>query len=138
MFRDLSADQQAVLSEVLLHLDKMPPSPRANRRRAIRHGLRTTMEAILVGEEQNPRIRIFTRNISTSGIGFVSRRPFKQGEKIAFGFQCAGEERKIILAKVTFVRYVRRGMYEMGAEFTDAMRESAAPAAMQRMICPHL
>jgi hypothetical protein len=134
VFRDLPASQLAALTDVMHHLDKAPPSPRANRRKSVRHALHTTLDAILLNNEEKPQIKIFTRNISTAGLGFVCRRPFKMGERIAFYLQCLREERKIVVAQVTFVRYVRRGMYEMGAEFIQTVRESEATEALRRMV----
>ena len=138
MFRDIPSDQLAIITEVIRHLDQSPLSPHASRRKAPRCDVRTAMSAILLDKENHPRIRIFTRNISTSGIGFVSRRPFKPDERIAFDFNHPNAERKIIIAKVTFVRYVRKGMYEIGAEFLKAVRESEAPSALRQKIPNHL
>jgi len=134
MITGISAEQFAVVAEVMQHLDRSPPSARANRRKAQRIDVRTTMSAFLLNHENHPSVRIFTRNISTSGLGFVSRRPFKLGESIAIPLKWPNDERKIIVAKITFVRYVRRGMYEMGAEFQQAVRESDAPAALRQIV----
>ena len=138
MFRDLSATQLAVITDVIQHLDKVLPG--SSQRES---GSRQIGSPRLADDAwrqfssiamKTSRFRIFTRNISTAGVGFVSRRPFRLGDRIAFVLGSLREERKIIVAQVTFVRYVRRGMHEMGAEFIQAVRESEAPTALRRTV----
>jgi hypothetical protein len=122
----VTVDQLAQIAEIIQHLDRSPARPGANRRRQPRANVRATMSAILLSEERQSTVRIFTRNLSTSGIAFVSRRPFKPGEKFALSFAIPDAMSKLVLTNVTFVRYARGGMYEMGAEFVECVERTDA------------
>jgi hypothetical protein len=134
MFKGTPSKQSALLSDIMRQLDDVPPDPAASRRRARRCDVRTSFSAILVDIEQHPQVRIYTRNISTSGIGFVSRRQFKIDERIAVAIKWPNAEGKILVAKVTFSSYIRKGMYETGAEFQHALLESQASTTLKRLI----
>jgi len=125
------SDQIAQITAILAQLDNTPVSAGAvNRRRATRIKMRTMMSAVLLGADARPSVRIFTRNLSTSGIGFVSRRPFKEGERIALSFHIPRQSPKLVLTNITFVRYLRAGLYEVGAEFLECIEGTSSLAAI--------
>jgi len=126
-----TSDQLTQITALLAHLDSVPAEAgAANRRRATRLKMRTIMSAVLLGADSRPSVRIYTRNLSTSGIGFVSRRPFKQGERIALSFQIPNQSPKLILTNITFARYLRAGLYEVGAEFLEFIEGTTSLAAI--------
>jgi hypothetical protein len=120
-----TSEQLSRIDEILRQLDQSPlGSDQANRRRTARVKIHTAMSAVVVMHSGNLDITIFTRNISTSGIGFVCRRFCKIGERVALFFVLPDRSPKMVLAQVTFARYVRGGMYEAGAEFIECIAGS--------------
>ena len=57
--------------------------------------IRASMSALILSETGDSTLKIFSRNISTSGIGFVSRRLCKTGERMALSFELPGRPRKL-------------------------------------------
>ncbi len=84
------------------------------------------MAVIVLSDRGLPSVKIFSRNLSKSGIGFICRRPFNKEERIAVSFEMPGQPAKLVLARTTFSRYVRGGVYEMGAEFIECVTDSNA------------
>jgi hypothetical protein len=118
--RNLSNDQVSRVEDILRQLDQAPGSkPSKNRRRAARINIRTSLEATVLCNTGNLRVTIYTRNISTAGIGFVGRRVWKVGERVALSFNLPEKPVKLVLCKITFCRYVRSGLYEAGAQFLE-------------------
>jgi hypothetical protein len=122
VFANASSSQLARIDAILGQLDQSQgPNSNANRRRAQRMNIRTEMRAQVLSEISDATLSIFTRNLSTSGIGFVCRRMCKVGERLALTFELPGKPRKLVLAKITFCRYVPGGLYDAGAEFIECV-----------------
>lgn len=127
MFANASNEQISQIQAILVHLDQGATARADNRRRACRVNIRTGMKALLLGQDAKTNVTIYSRNISTSGIGFVSRRMFKVGERVAVPFEVKDHPHKLVLAKVTFCRYVKSGLYTIGAEFIEAILDEGGP-----------
>ena len=98
-----SHEQMAQVEEILHSLDRLNVAADDNRRAAPRITVRLSLTVILlVGTPPGGTMRIFTRNVSRSGVGFISRRPFKPQERIAIAFDVANQESKLVLARITF------------------------------------
>lgn len=82
--------------------------------------VRMSLPVMLLGQAGMPSVPMHTRNISTSGIGFLSKRVFKKGEVIGVHLLAGHRISKLMLCRVTFCRYVRSGLHEVGAEFVEA------------------
>ena len=122
MIRNASNDQLSRIDDILRQLDQSTEDKtQENRRRAPRIIIHTTLTALVLSHGGNLSLRIFTRNISTSGIGFVCRRFCREGERLAICFSLPDRPSKMVLAQVTFSRYVRAGLYEAGAEFIECI-----------------
>ena len=129
-------EQLAKLHTVLEQLDERLENKEAeSRRQRQRMVIRTPMTAMLLASGGVTPIEIFSRNISCSGIGFVARRLFAAEERIALLLRFPKLPSKLLLARVTFGRYVRSGLYEMGAEFLECVN-SPADAQIEAAI-PH-
>jgi hypothetical protein len=50
---------------------------------------------------------------------------FKPNERLALSFQLPGHPPKIVLAQITFARYLRDALYESGARFLEAIADTA-------------
>src|ERR1700743_1092763 len=91
-------DQLAHFTTIVDKLDQHPVSTDEIRlRRAARINIRTPVDAVLLSIENLPTIKIFSRNLSTSGIGFVSRRLFKPRERFVLVFPVPDELPKLVL-----------------------------------------
>lgn len=125
MFGTASSEQLVQIKEIIAQLDHLAAARKVdNRRRADRVAIRSAMSAILLSEMSTTEVKIYSRNLSTSGIGFVSRRPFKTAERVAIPFEVNGNPGKLVLAKISFCRYIRAGMYTVGAEFIEAIADN--------------
>ena len=121
-FATVTSDQKAKIAEILKLLDQIPvPASIENRRGASRVRARMPIDVFLLTVRGVPTLTVHTRNISTRGIGFVSRRAFKMGELVVFDVNIVPAVAKLVLARITFARYVRDGLYEIGAEFEESV-----------------
>ena len=116
----LSTETINKIEEILTILDQQPQAEAANRRKKIRVNARLVVDTTLLSTTTRCEMTVFTRNLSTSGVGFVCRRLFKQGELIVLPFKTKNLPPKLVLASVTFCRYIKGGMYEAGAEFLES------------------
>ncbi|HEY4329067.1 MAG TPA: hypothetical protein VGN88_04970, partial [Phycisphaerae bacterium] len=119
----MTQDNQVRISEIVKSLDgNLKSTNQENRRRAQRVPMRRNLTVILLessgGSSQNT-VEVVSRNISSSGIGFVCRRMFRPEERIAIILQIPEMPSKLILARITFGRYINGALYETGAEFLE-------------------
>ncbi len=125
MSRQVTAEQLSQVREILAQLDRLPTSPEANRRIHNRVNVRLPLDVYVIQANSRPTLQIFSRNLTTSGIGCISRRLFKKGDLLAIEFHISGPVPKLVLSRITFCRYLRAGLYEAGAEFLEAVTPSA-------------
>ena len=123
-----SQDQFQKVRVLLDQLDHNTPADMANRRRAPRLPVRMATTLTLLSGTVPVKIDIFTRNFSMSGFGFASRRMFRSDERVALFLQFSTGHSKLILARVTFGRYIRGGLYEMGTEFLECVSNPKNPS----------
>lgn len=116
----LGARQLQQITDVLHALDAQPPHPKENRRQRARANLRVALVVSLLEAPAAPQIKLYTRNISTTGLGFLCQRPFHRGELAAVHLALGQPTDKLVLGRVIFCRYVRMGMYETGLLFEEA------------------
>lgn len=129
---ELTQDQKTRIEEILRILDQNPASAELeNRRQSVRVKVRTNLTTRVLSTPGHPTLPIHTRNISTSGIGFVTRRPFRKGELVAIELYLVSKLSKLILAETTFSRYVRDGLYEVGCRFREAISREEAERGME-------
>jgi hypothetical protein len=128
MFAKATENQLAHIEQVMRHLDGLRECRYDNRRRACRVDVRTTMTAfLLLATNVDAAVTIFTRNLSASGIGFISRRLFSPGEWIALAFQFPNHPHKLVLTRIVFCRYLRAGWHSVGAEFMESVTDNHQP-----------
>ena len=120
----VSQEQLAQAAEILKQIDfSETPTEVENRRNAPRVKFRAALTVIPLDSFDRAPIRIFTRNLSAAGIGFVSRRYFNAGQRIVISLKTNGTDGKLLLARVAFGRYLRKAFYDMGAEFLEAVKD---------------
>ena len=116
-----TSEQLTHVRDILAQLDRQPEPSQANRRKKPRINIRMALTMTALSATSRPTIQVFSRNISTAGIGFVGRRPFKSGEYLALEFQIPDHPAKLVLTQVTFCRYVKSAIYEVGVAFIEAI-----------------
>jgi hypothetical protein len=79
------------------------------------------MSILLLGVVGPNRFRVNTRNLSTSGVGLLSRRAFQVGDRFVLPIDVQGAVAKLVLCRVTFSRYVSSGLHDVGAQFESAL-----------------
>jgi hypothetical protein len=122
----INGEQTALINSVLQQLDAgKVPDDVINRRRKSRVKLRLSISALLLVAQPAP-VQIYTRNLSVSGLGFVSRRFFQAQDQLAIPFNYPGMKPRLILARIMFCRYLKGGLYEVGVEFLDSVTDEAA------------
>ena len=119
------------LKDILQQLDeRVTATDVKNRRGAQRIAIHTELSVLLLTGMTPSTVEAFSRNISVSGIGFVSKRMFRRDEYISVPLRFANLPGKLILAKITFGRYLRAGLYEMGAEFHETVSNAKGNARL--------
>jgi len=93
-------------------------SERRERRRA---AFPYAATALLIGIPSTPRIKVVTRNLSTSGVGLLTHRVFQKGEVFVLPLVFPGVKTKLALCRVVFARYVSAATYDVGAKFLAAL-----------------
>ena len=124
---DKITDIIAQLDEQLLEADK------ENRRHQPRVAMRTQMTIILLSGINPAPVTVFSRNISSSGMGFVCRRMFRAEERIAIPLRVTKLPAKLVLARTTFGRYIGAGFYEMGTEFLECVSDARGESGISRI-----
>lgn len=124
----VTQEQLGKVNDILQQLDERLQNPATENRRAPRVAVRLPMTVILLSATAPSPIGVFSRNISQSGLGFVSRRLFSREERIAISLHIPKLPSKLIFARVTFGRYVSAGLYEMGAEFLESVSDPKGEA----------
>ncbi len=128
------------VTEIVKSLDgHLLEADQKNRRRLSRVALRMQITVTLLTGIAPSAVDVLTRNISLSGLGFVCRRMFRPEERIAVLLRIPKVPPKLLLARVTFGRYIGGGLYEMGSEFLECISDAraAAPAGGTARIPNH-
>lgn len=133
-----SQEQLDKIVEIVSSLDgHLLEADKENRRRLPRVAMRTQLTVTLLTGIAPTSVDVMTRNISSSGLGFVCRRMFRSDERIAVLLRIPKVPPKLILGRVTFGRYIKGGWYEMGAEFLECISDARGSSAGHPAIPNH-
>jgi hypothetical protein len=105
--------------------DKPLDAP-SNRRTDGRGHLRLELIVTLLAHSAQPQMRIDTKDITSTGMGFISRRYFPVNEYFAVLMRFANGPGKLILCRTAFCRPAKPGMHHTGAEFIQAITPTAS------------
>ena len=101
----MNQDQRTRLNAVMQQLDEhLQPRRENNRRKPDRVNARFGLRVLVLSDSEPAPLEAFSRNLSPSGIGFVSRRPFQREERIAVSLNVPGHPPKLVPLGVTFSR----------------------------------
>jgi PilZ domain len=116
-------DHDATVAQRLVaFLEAGDKKPKSGPRARDRDTYFRRVELVLIAQVGQPRVMGYTRNLSPGGVGVLTRRGFKVGERFVTLLSFGAGLGKYVLCRVTFCRYVSDSMYEMGAAF-----EATAP-----------
>ena len=128
---ETSPKTQSKVLAILSSLDHASLANGTNRRNNSRLPIRHELQIRLLKVPGTATFTIHTRNLSTGGLGFLSRRPFEVGERFVLPVKMPGTPSKVVLCRVTFSRYVSAGLYAVGSEF-----EQSLPDPTEKMDVP--
>jgi len=115
-------DQMTRVQEIVAQLDENMGAQVARERRvAPRVKINIPVKVILLSGPTPAPVEVYSRNISLSGLGFVSKRLFRRDERVAVVLRFGNLPTKLVLTRITFGRYVSEGLHEVGAEFLECI-----------------
>jgi hypothetical protein len=129
----LSHEELDRVKQVIAELDSIPPGAAADRRVFPRIDFTHTMWLNLPDDPASPWVHILSRNLSTSGLAFVSRRSFALGSFVVLSHHLSEKHNQLALASVKFCRHVDSTLHETGLEFRAAVNDPKNA----RIIPPH-
>ena len=92
----------------------------------MRSPLRVPIEITLLSSQVMPVMQVHTRNLSVSGMGFVSRREFHKEEYLVIHLNVPNHPLRLLLGRTMFCRYLCGGLHEVGLEFQDVAKPGDA------------
>lgn len=91
------------------------------RRSEERPALALHLPVALLARPEAPEIKVHIHNLSTRGMRFSSRRPFRPGELLAFRMPTARTQEKLFLCDVIYCQPNLDDTYVVGAEFIEVI-----------------
>jgi len=113
----LSQQETVDIMDLIAHLDAAPAPAEANRRSRPRMDFCHPMWMNLPTEPGQPWIHVFSRNLSTTGLAFLVRRPFAIDEYLVIAHHLNEGLAQLALCNVKYCRPVTAAVFEVGLEF---------------------
>jgi hypothetical protein len=92
----------------------------------------------LPGEPGQPWVHIYSRNLSTGGLSFLSRNLFYAGQHLVISHELNEAMPLLVLCKVCFCRTIDLGIQEVGLAFvtvtSDPGRQRNVPAEWTTLV----
>ncbi len=107
------------IQQLITHLDTQPLGPGADRRVNPRIDFSHPMWINLPTEPGKPWVHIFSRNLSTGGLAFLTRKLFYNGQHIVISHELKEKCPQLVLCKICFCRSVEMGIMEVGLTFVS-------------------
>jgi|GEM_PF-2449990 len=134
----LTPDELAHLQKLIARLDAKPLTEAANRRGSERVEFNHPMWLNLPTEPGQPWVHIFSRNLSSGGLSFLTRKLFYQGQHLVISHQLHEPVPQLVLCVVKFCRAVDFGVMEVGLQFKtsvlDPENQRRVPAEWRRLV----
>jgi len=128
----LSREEVDRIEQLIAKLDAQPAGEAADRRVHPRIDFSHPMWLNLPTEAGAPWVHIFSRNLSTGGLAFLSRKLFYVEQHLIISHELKENTPLLVLAKVCFCRTVDKGIQEVGLAFSaieyDPDRQRRIPA----------
>ncbi|HUO09806.1 MAG TPA: PilZ domain-containing protein [Phycisphaerae bacterium] len=113
----LSREEIDHVQSLIDRLDGQPAGAEADRRVHPRIDFAHAMWLNLPTEPGAPWVHIFSRNLSTGGLAFLSRRIFYVDQHLVISHELKEHTPLLVLASVCFCRKVDNAIYEVGLAF---------------------
>jgi PilZ domain len=134
----LSRDEIEHIQQIIARLDAEPQGESADRRVHPRIDFSHAMWLNLPTEPGAPWVHIFSRNLSTGGLAFLTRKLFYVGQHLVISHELKENTPLLVLAKVCFTRIVEDGIQEVGLIFSaieyDPQCQRHIPARWMSMV----
>ena len=127
----LTREETHRVSEIIAGLDAAPLSAGSERRIRPRVDYVHAMWLCLPEAAGRPWAHVHSRNLSTGGLAFLTRKDFKTGQHVVVSHYVGEQMPHLVLACVRFSRLVYVGICEVGIEFL-----AAKPDPQQRREIP--
>ncbi len=108
------------LQQVIAKLDAQAPTEDADRRVHPRIDFCHPMWLNMPGEPGRPWVHVYSRNLSTSGLGFLTRNLFYTGQHLVIAHELNEFTPMLVLCRVCFCRPIDMGILEVGLAFVSA------------------
>ena len=119
----LSRDEVDRVEQLIEHLDAQPLSSAACRREHPRIDFRHPLWLNLPTEPGRPWIHIYSRNLSTSGLAFLSKKLFYVEQHLILSHEFMESCPQLVLGRVCFCRTVDRNIQEIGLNFVVSQKD---------------
>jgi len=119
----LSHDEVERIERLISQLDAQPPSAAACRREYPRVDFRHPLWLNLPTEPGRPWIHIYSRNLSTSGLAFLSKKLFYVDQHLIISHELMESCPQLVLARVCFCRTVENDIQEVGISFVVSQKD---------------
>ena len=108
------------LQRVIARLDARPPGDAGDRRLHPRIDFSHPMWLNLPGAAGRPWVHVHARNLSTSGLGFLTRHLFYAGQHLVIAHTLKESTPMLVLCRVCYCRSIEPGTFEVGLAFVLA------------------
>lgn len=108
------------LQQVIARLDAQSPANDADRRVHPRIDFSHPMWLNLPGEAGRPWVHVYSRNLSTNGLGFLTRHLFYAGQHLVIAHELNEFTPMLVLSRVCYCRPIDLGIFEVGLAFVSA------------------
>jgi hypothetical protein len=111
------------LQELIARLDAQAPATPDDRRQHPRIDFSHPMWLNLPAEPGAPWVHVYSRNLSTGGLGFLTRHLFYAGQHLVIAHELAEFAPMLVLCRVCFCRAIDMGVMEVGLAFVSALAD---------------
>jgi len=108
------------LEQIIAKLDAQPLSEAADRRTCPRIDFSRPMWLNLPAEPGQPWVHVYSRNLSTGGLAFLSRNIFYAEQHLVISHELNECASMLVLCRVCFCRNIDLGIMEVGLAFVTA------------------
>ena len=120
----LTRDEVDRVERIISQLDARPLAEAACRREHPRIDFRHPLWLNLPTEAGRPWIHIYSRNLSTSGLAFLSKKLFYVDQHLVVSHELMESCPQLVLSRVCFCRTIDEGIQEIGLNFVVSQKDS--------------
>ena len=121
----LTQQEIACLQQIIAQLDAQSPDTPEDRRVHPRVDFNHPMWLNIPSESGCPWVHVYSRNLSTSGLSFLTRHLFYTGQHLIIAHELAEFSPMLVLCRVCFCRSIDLGVMEVGLAFVSALADPA-------------